>query len=39
MTITEGVLSGDTSMQHGKAEFVSGPWQDSINLRDFIQRN
>jgi formate C-acetyltransferase len=39
MTITEGVLSGDTSMQNGKAEFVSGPWQDSINLRDFIQRN
>ncbi|MCY7286713.1 MAG: formate acetyltransferase, partial [Cryobacterium sp.] len=37
MTITEGVRSGTENA--GRIDFVSGPWQDSINLRDFIQRN
>ncbi|HSP51608.1 MAG TPA: pyruvate formate lyase family protein, partial [Cryobacterium sp.] len=37
MTITEGVRSGTD--EAGRPDFVSGPWQDSIDLRDFIQRN
>ncbi|TFD38978.1 formate C-acetyltransferase [Cryobacterium sp. TMT1-19] len=37
MTITEGVRSGTDDA--GRTDFASGPWQDSIDLRDFIQRN
>ena len=37
MTTTEGVRSGTDDA--GRPDFVSGPWQDSIDLRDFIQRN
>ncbi|UOE44701.1 formate C-acetyltransferase [Agromyces larvae] len=39
MTVTDPVLRADdatTTAWHG---FTSGPWQDRINVRDFIQRN
>jgi len=39
MTITEGVRSDKDATQAERPDFVSGPWQDSIDLRDFIQRN
>ncbi|ASD21867.1 MULTISPECIES: formate C-acetyltransferase [Cryobacterium] len=40
MTVTDGIRSDQQGLaETGAAEFVSGPWQDSINLRDFIQRN
>src|SRR6187551_3331369 len=40
MTVTDGIRSDQQGLaETGPAEFVSGPWQDSINLRDFIQRN
>ena len=30
---------GDGSVQDAWRGFVTGPWQDTINVRDFIQRN
>ncbi|TFD18961.1 formate C-acetyltransferase [Cryobacterium sp. TMT2-10] len=39
MTSTEEVRRNDNGPQPVRPDFVSGPWQDSIDLRDFIQRN
>jgi formate C-acetyltransferase len=39
MTSTESVRSNEGGAEALRPDFVSGPWQDSIDLRDFIQRN